>query len=98
MQLSHVTKSPEKWHLRREISPNNRTRKLEPPATNEAGEALRHELTVLTRGPGVSPDRELLTAYAASAAPNSLRAFRADITAYDTWCHARAENCLPASP
>jgi len=70
---------------------------VEPQATNNVGEALRHELTVLMRGPGVVLDRELLAAYAASAAANSLRAFRADITAFDTWCHARAENCLPAS-
>ena len=71
---------------------------MEPQATNNVGEALRHELTVLMRGPGVVLDRELLAACAASAAANSLRAFRADITAFDTWCHVRAENCLPASP
>ncbi len=80
------------------FSSNHRTRRLEPQATDVTGEGLQHELTVLTRGPGVVLDRELLGAYAASAAPNSLRAFRADVSAFDTWCHARAARCLPASP
>ena len=98
MHLSHVAFIPKNGILWVKNSLNHRTRRLQPQATNEAGEALRHELTVLTRGPGVVLDRELLAAYAASAAANSLRAFRADITAFDTWCYTRVENCLPASP
>ena len=43
-------------------------------------------------------DHELLSAYAASAPANSLRAFRADVTAFDSWCHARGTRCFPASP
>ena len=37
-------------------------------------------------------------AYAAAAAPNSLRAFRCDIGAFDDWCRAHAHRTLPASP
>jgi len=98
LQLSHVANSSGNVILAGRKSPDHRTRRLEPQATNEVGEALRHELTVLTPGPGVVLDRELLAAYAASAAANSLRALRADITAFDTWCYAQVGNCLPASP
>ena len=48
--------------------------------------------------PRVTLDPGLLAAYAASAAANSLRAFRADVVAFDTWCHTRGSRCLPASP
>jgi integrase len=61
-------------------------------------QALGRELAMLGRAPGVVVAPELLDAYAAAAAPNSLRAFRADVTAFDAWCHARGCRCLPASP
>ena len=67
-------------------------------AMSAGAEGLRQDLTVLARAPGVALDRELLSAYAASAAANSLRAFRGDVTAFDSWCHARGSRCLPASP
>jgi integrase len=60
--------------------------------------ALTRELATLARGPGVLVDRELLRAYAAAAAPNTLRAFRADVSAFDTWCRVRGLKSLPASP
>ncbi len=43
-------------------------------------------------------DRELLRAYAAAATPNSLRALRSDVEAFDLWCRRRGEPALPASP
>lgn len=60
--------------------------------------ALTRELATLARGPGVLIDRELLQAYAAAAAPNTLRAFRADVSAFDTWCRVQGLKSLPASP
>lgn len=67
-------------------------------AMSAGAEGLRQDITVLARAPGVALDRELLSAYAAAAAANSLRAFRGDVTAFDSWCHARGSRCLPASP
>ena len=67
-------------------------------AMSAGAEGLRQDLTVLARAPGVALDRELLSAYAAAAAANSLRAFRGDVTAFVSWCHARGSRCLPASP
>lgn len=61
-------------------------------------QALGRELATLGCASDVTVDHELLGAYAAAAAPNSLRAFRADVTAFDAWCHARGSRCLPASP
>ena len=99
--------------LMRGISPNHRTRARElnlldstrgaqdrhaAAALNADAESLRQDLSVLTREPGVAPDRDLLAAYAASAAANSLRALRADVSAFDAWCHARGSRCLPATP
>jgi len=66
----------------------------EPPA---AAAALAGELALLAYAPGIAVDRDLLAAYA-TAAPNSLRAFRADVTAFDSWCRARGCRPLPASP
>jgi hypothetical protein len=60
------------------------------PAAQIAG-----EFVLLAYAPGAAVDRELLAAYA--AAPNSLRAFRSDVTAFDTWRRFRACGSLPAS-
>src|ERR1700712_883628 len=67
-------------------------------AMRAGAQALGRELATIGRAPGVTVDHALLGAYAAAAAPNSLRAFRADVTAFDAWCHARGCRCLPASP
>ena len=67
----------------------------EPPA---ASAALAGELALLAHAPGTAIDRDLLAAYAQAAASNSLRAFRADVTAFDSWCHTRGARPLPASP
>jgi site-specific recombinase XerD len=58
--------------------------------------ALSYELATLARRGEVLIDRQLLGAYAAAAAPNSLRAFRADVTAFDAWCRNRGLNTIPA--
>jgi integrase len=65
---------------------------VDPSAT------LAGELVLLSRAPEVSVDRELLAAYAKAAAPNSLRAFRSDVTRFDEWCRVRGVRALPASP
>ena len=66
-----------------------------PPAAGRAA-PLGRELALLARGPEAAISPELLAAYAAAAAPNSLRAFRADITAFDTWCRNRGAPTVPA--
>lgn len=58
--------------------------------------SLGRDLALLARAPGAAPSPELLAAYARAAAPNSLRAFRADVLAFDAWCRGRGETCLPA--
>ena len=60
--------------------------------------ALARELALLGREPGVAVDHGLLSAYASASAPNSLRAFRTDVTAFDTWCRNRRLGTIPASP
>src|SRR5579863_2373345 len=67
-------------------------------ALRAGAHALSRELATLGRAPGITIDHALLGAYAAAAAANSLRAFRADVTAFDAWCHAQGCRCLPASP
>ena len=67
-----------------------------PSADCAAVTPLGHELALVARGPEASISPELLAAYAAAAAPNSLRALRSDVTAFDTWCHNRGERTVPA--
>lgn len=69
---------------------------LSVPEAPDPAEPLVRELALLARGPGAAPSTELLTAYAAAAAPNSLRAFRADMLAFDAWCRHRRARTLPA--
>ena len=59
---------------------------------------LTRDLAMLARAPGVLIDSALLQAYAAAAAPNTLRAFRADVSAFDTWCRVQGRKSLPATP
>ncbi len=43
-------------------------------------------------------DRTLLEAFASAASPNSLRAFRSDVVAFNQWCWTRGVRSLPATP
>ena len=43
-------------------------------------------------------DRSLFAAFAAAASPNTLRAFRADVLAFELWCWREEAQLLPASP
>ena len=44
----------------------------------------------------LSIDRDLLSAFAAAAAPSSLRALTSDFVAFETWCRSRGVPALPA--
>jgi hypothetical protein len=66
---------------------------LTDPSADIAG-----QFALLAYAPGAAVDRDLLAAYTAAAAPNSLRAFRSDVTAFDEWCRFRAYRSLPATP
>ena len=59
---------------------------------------LTRDLAMLARAPGVLIDSALRQASAAAAAPNTLRAFRADVSAFDTWCRVQGRKSLPATP
>lgn len=67
------------------------------PDPDETG-LLGRELALLAHGPGEGVSPELLAAHARAAAPNSLRAFRGDVLAFDTWCRARGFQTVPAPP
>lgn len=60
--------------------------------------ALGRELAQLTRRANARVSPELLAAYAAAASPNSLRAFRCDVLAFDLWCRSVGRIALPADP
>ena len=60
--------------------------------------ALSRELALVAREPGASPSPDLLAAYARAAAPNTLRAFRSDVMAFDLWCRGRGAKTIPATP
>ncbi|AKM12171.1 tyrosine-type recombinase/integrase [Croceicoccus naphthovorans] len=66
----------------------------------DRGEALSlsRDLALVAHGPGAGPSPELLAAYVRAAAPNTLRAFRSDVLAFDAWCRSRGEKSIPASP
>ena len=68
-----------------------------PKASVVLAAGLAGELALVSRAPTAFIDRDLLAAYARAAAPNSLRAFRSDVTAFDTWCRIRGLRSLPAS-
>ena len=52
----------------------------------------------LAKPEGISLDQEVLSAFFAAAAPNSIRALRQDIEDFHLWCHRNARATLPASP
>ena len=94
--MLHISSGLGNFEARRFI--NRRISALDAKAPIEDDALLSGELATLARDPGVLVDRDLLQAYAAAAAPNTLRAFRADVSAFDTWCRARGLKSLPATP
>jgi hypothetical protein len=74
------------------MPPADRSEQTDPSAE------IAGEFALLAYAPGAAMDRDVLAAYAAAAAPNSLRPFRSDVTASDDWCHLRAHRSLPAMP
>lgn len=60
--------------------------------------ALETDLALTLRAPNVAVDRELLAAYVEAAAPNSIRALRQDIEAFDLWCRRSDARAFPATP
>lgn len=65
------------------------------PAIASETTPLVHELALLACGHGAVLSSELLAAYAHASAPNSLRAFRADVLAFDAWCRERGGRTFP---
>lgn len=66
------------------------------PATE--GYSAANDLVLVASASGAHISPELLAAYAAAAAPNTLRAFRSDIWAFDDWCLRMGRTTLPADP
>ena len=71
-----------------------------PVVTSTDGDLLRHRVDWPRELTNCLPqiDRELLCAFAAAAAPNSLRALTADFVAFEAWCGGRGAVALPATP
>jgi integrase len=79
-----------------DVGESTSMRAVEPAPLPDAG--IAWTLSTCSAAAPLRVDRELLRAYAAAAAPNSLRALRCDIEAFDLWCRRRSEPALPASP
>ena len=68
-----------------------------------AAPAQRHDVVPSAQSMGVlaerlpAIDRDLLIAFAAAAAPNSLRALTSDFVAFELWCRGRGVLALPAA-
>ena len=71
-------------------------RPVDPTSLPDTG--IAWTLSTCSAATPLRVDRELLRTYAAAAAPNSLRALRSDVEAFDLWCRRRGEPALPASP
>ncbi|MEL6877995.1 MAG: tyrosine-type recombinase/integrase [Pseudomonadota bacterium] len=72
-----------------------------PPPSASRNTAIAEVVTDLSlalRGPGLTIDRDLLEAYVTAAAPNSIRALRQDIEAFDLWCRREGIATFPATP
>lgn len=67
-------------------------------APSGAYEPIAWTLSTCSAATPIRIDHELLRAYAAAAATNSLRALRGDVEAFDLWCRRNGETALPASP
>lgn len=74
---------------------------MPPAALTEGGVVpatpMGQHLLLLAQSPGVQIDRALFAAFASAAAPNSLRAFRGDVLAFDGWCRRQGACSLPAN-
>lgn len=68
----------------------------DPALHTGSAASLGRDLAMLARKPDARVSAELLAAYAAAAAPNSLRAFRCDVLAFDAWCRRSGRVTLPA--
>ncbi|AWW72842.1 integrase [Erythrobacter sp. KY5] len=66
--------------------------------TDSAHTEVVADLSLALRHPGVPVDREMLEAYVNAAAPNSIRALRQDIEAFDLWCRRVGLATFPATP
>jgi integrase len=65
------------------------------PATVEA---LSWQLQTAHLSQGLTLDYEMLAAFAAAAAPNSIRALKQDGEAFDLWCRRMRYRAYPATP
>lgn len=63
-----------------------------------ADRAADAELPMLWHTAERAIDRVLFAAFAKAASPNTLRAFRSDVLAFDDWCRKRGAAVLPATP
>ena len=94
----------------RQCAPHGSALKAIPPGSRVDAEAAigaggpdgRHDVALSTPNPTLvatlpTLDRDLLAAFAAAAAPNSLRALTGDFTAFEVWCHGREATALPAA-
>jgi integrase len=63
-----------------------------------AAERIAWTLSTCRTSAPIRIDHDLLRAYAAAAAPNSLRALLGDVEAFNLWCRSKGETALPASP
>lgn len=61
-------------------------------------DALVWQLNTAHLSHGLKIDREMLTAFASAAAPNSLRALKQDGEAFDLWCRRKHYRAYPATP
>lgn len=59
---------------------------------------IETDLALTLRAPNVAVDRGLLAAYVEAAAPNSIRALRQDVEAFDLWCRRSGARAFPATP
>jgi integrase len=66
-----------------------------PPA---AVEALSWQLQTSHLSQGLQIDPDMLAAFAAAAAPNSIRALKQDGEAFDLWCRRKHYRAYPATP
>lgn len=73
---------------------------ISPPSASpgSALAELQTDLALALRAPDVAVDRELLAAYVDAAAPNSIRALRQDVEAFDLWCRRSVARAFPATP
>ena len=92
--LSHVAETPFSANLVLEMAEKSPS----SASTENAVAEVVTDLSLALRGPNLAIDRDLLEAYVTAAAPNSIRALRQDIEAFDLWCRREGHAAFPASP